>query len=313
MTLNCGNNTSLDSLNSIRDTIKGKLAEGKSALGDLQSQATSGLSALNGLKVEIPSDLRSLQTDLNSLLSNVQGDFASAVAQFKQNWGDVLPTDEINGYVNQIQNAGTDFDICSAIPNKELTGGTVKAKAPAAVTPNTNMTKPAEFTPTVTDARVGKITSTMTAWTDERIELSKQRDKYFKKIRDGFLAEQKTMRSEPHYDAIKAKVKETGKKSSQLVEEGSLSEAEIQFRQKYNAKGDEIRFIETREAAIVYVIIAYEAVLVSELEESEFAKIENAYFEKFADDKTEYERNKTAYTNNKASVIEWNNYLKTLK
>lgn len=141
----CGKNEALDSIMGKVDEIKGKLAEGMGALGDLEAKAGEALGELQAALPELPS-VTSLQGDLSAALASAQSDFAGALDSFKETWGDKLPEAEIQEYFDQINSVIGDptsllsFDPCEAFPNKELddTGAVVvkpKVAAPPTVKP----------------------------------------------------------------------------------------------------------------------------------------------------------------------------------
>ena len=175
MTLQCGSSAAVDALNSKRDEIKNALAQGKDAMADLESKAAEALSALEAVKVPIPSvAIPNLQEDINSVVSGLTSGLdisnplsgASAltslpgkIAEFTSTWSSVLPANEIQSYVDTmtstVTNAVTDptslldFDPCKQFPNKIIEtapDGTQKeaVKAPAVETPTVNATKPEE-------------------------------------------------------------------------------------------------------------------------------------------------------------------------
>jgi hypothetical protein len=136
--LNCGSSPALDSITGKVDEIKAKLAEGMSALGDLESKANEALAELQAALPEIPSAGPSLQGDVSALLAQMQTDAGGAIAAFKEAWGEAMSDGELQGYIDQVTAAISDplslasFDPCEAIPNKELDSATgevvVKAK-----------------------------------------------------------------------------------------------------------------------------------------------------------------------------------------
>ena len=125
----CGKNPALDDIMGKVDEIKGKLAEGMGALGDLEAKANEALAGLQAELPELPS-VTSLQGDLAAALGSAQSDFSGALASFKETWGDKLPISEIEGYFDQISGAISDptsllsFDPCKAFPNKEIDSST---------------------------------------------------------------------------------------------------------------------------------------------------------------------------------------------
>ena len=178
MTLNCGKSEALDALNEKRDEIKAALAQGKAGLADLQSKATEAITALNSVKVPLPSvAIPNLQEDINSVVTNLTSGLdianpltgASAlaslpgkIAEFKATWASVLPADEVQSYIDTMTSTVTnavidptslnDFDPCKQFPNKIIEtadDGTKKeaVKAKAVATPTTNAVKPEESAP----------------------------------------------------------------------------------------------------------------------------------------------------------------------
>ena len=103
----CVNNPALDDIMGKVDEIKGKLAEGMGALGDLEAKANEALAGLQAELPELPS-VTSLQGDLAAALGSAQSDFSGALANFQSTWGDKLPMSEIQGYFDQISSAISD-------------------------------------------------------------------------------------------------------------------------------------------------------------------------------------------------------------
>lgn len=138
MSLNCGSSAALDGINSKVDEIKAKLAEGMSALSDLESKASEAVADLNAALPELPSIGPSLQGSVSSLIAQIQVDAGGAIATFKAEWGEALGDGELQEYIDLVTNAISNplslasFDPCEAIPNKELDSSTgkvvVKAK-----------------------------------------------------------------------------------------------------------------------------------------------------------------------------------------
>ena len=167
MTLNCGKSEALDALNEKRDEIKAALAQGKAGLADLQSKATEAITALNSVKVPLPSvAVPNLQEDINNVVNQATADINTAltqlptqIANFQATWGEVLSDSEIQGYIDEMTNVVTgavtdptsllDFDPCSSFPNKVIETAddgtkTEATKAPAVTTPTTNAVTPEE-------------------------------------------------------------------------------------------------------------------------------------------------------------------------
>ena len=126
MSLTCGNSAALDSITGKVDEIKAKLAEGMSALGDLESKANEALGELQAALPELPVAGPSLQGDVSALIAQMQTDAGGAIAAFKEAWGEALGDGELQEYIDLVTNAISDplslasFDPCEAIPNKEL-------------------------------------------------------------------------------------------------------------------------------------------------------------------------------------------------
>jgi len=147
----CGKNEALDSIMGKVDEIKGKLAEGMAALGDLESKAQEALGELNAALPELPS-ATSLQADLNTAIAAAQADFSAALADFKATWGDKLSDSEIQEYFDKINEvisdptALLDFDPCKEFPNKELDDtGAVVVKPKVIETPTVKPEKTESF------------------------------------------------------------------------------------------------------------------------------------------------------------------------
>ena len=115
MTLNCGKSEALDALNEKRDEIKAALAQGKAGLADLQSKATEAITALNSVKVPLPSvAVPNLQEDINNVVNQATADINTAltqlptqIANFQATWGEVLSDSEIQGYIDEMTNVVT--------------------------------------------------------------------------------------------------------------------------------------------------------------------------------------------------------------
>lgn len=148
----CGKNEALDSITAKVDEIKGKLAEGMAALGDLESKAQEALGELQAALPELPT-ATSLQADLSAALAGAQSDFSAALADFKETWGDKLSDSEIQEYFDKINEvisdptALLDFDPCKEFPNKELDDtGAVVVKPKVIETPTVKPEKTPSFT-----------------------------------------------------------------------------------------------------------------------------------------------------------------------
>ena len=146
MSLLCGKNPALDAVNAVKDAIKAKLSDKKSALGGLASQAAALKSKLGELKATIPT-LDSFQAELAGLA----GATPAQVAAFKEKWnGKVAQLDSfIAKATSGIANA---LDFCKDVPNVKMdpaTGATV-SEAKEAQTPSSNPPSAEAVSPTVT-------------------------------------------------------------------------------------------------------------------------------------------------------------------
>ncbi|MBI19531.1 MAG: hypothetical protein CMB73_03040 [Euryarchaeota archaeon] len=276
--LNCGNNTALDDLTGKADEIKAKLAEGMAALGDLESKAGEITSALNDFAAEIPT-FNSLQADLNTALSQATTDASAAFATFREKWGDAIPEAEIQEYLDTITSIASDpaslltFDPCKAFPNKELnpSTGVVEQKAKKGTTPNTSVdfseflgTPTGDASPTSTTYE-SKITPEMTAWTQARRDNMDNQSQYFETVYKPYADKFAEMEQDPDFISLDKKIESSGKKSSQLIKEGRLTEGEMKVRDKWNAAVDEVDIIEARDALMSRQLIAYEFLITGEM------------------------------------------------
>lgn len=270
--LNCGNNTALDSLTGKADEIKAKLAEGMSALSDLESKAGEITSALNDFAASIPT-VNSLQADLNTALAQAATDASAAFATFREKWGDAIPESEIQGYLDTISSIASnplalaDFDPCKAFPNKELnpSTGAVAVKAKAASVPNTNNTLPEPYTPTITKTYEKKITDEMRAATRVGLDNLQAVEDYFAEQRKPLTARREAIANSAGWKSADKKAKSLGKKKSQLLEEGLLSEDEAKAVEKAFAWNDDNQSLKIRSYLMSRQLMAYKFVLRGEM------------------------------------------------
>ena len=133
MSLLCGKNPALDAVNAIRDQIKAKLADKKSALGGLASQVSAITSKISELQAKI-TNLDSFQAELAALV----GADAAKIAAFKEKWkGKVAELDAL--VAKTTSGIAGALDFCKDVPNVKMdpaTGATVQ-EAKESPTPNT--------------------------------------------------------------------------------------------------------------------------------------------------------------------------------
>lgn len=133
MSLLCGKNPALDAVNAIRDQIKAKLADKKSALGGLASQVSAITSKISELQAKI-TNLDSFQAELAALV----GADAAKIAAFKEKWKGKVA--ELDALVAKTTSGIADaLDFCKDVPNVKMdpaTGATVQ-EAKESPTPNT--------------------------------------------------------------------------------------------------------------------------------------------------------------------------------
>ena len=260
----CGKNAALDELTGKVDEIKGKLAEGMSALSDLESKANEALSSLTSLVPEIPS-FDSLQGDLAAALAAAQGDAAAAFATFKSKWGDALPEAEIQGYIDTITAIASDptalltFDPCKAFPNKEIdSAGKVVVKAKAAEVPKAeDFQEITPYEPVITKTYESKITDEMTAATQARKDNMQKQADYFKAIKKAHKAKRQAIKDDPGFKSAKKKASAAGKKASILLAEGKLTEAEAKGVEAAKAWNKELERIKARDYLMNTQLLAY--------------------------------------------------------
>lgn len=132
MSLLCGKNPALDAVNAIRDQIKAKLADKKSALGGLASQVSAITSKISELQAKV-TNLDSFQAELAALV----GADAAKIAAFKEKWKGKVA--ELDALVAKTTSGIADaLDFCKDVPNVKMdpsTGATVQ-EAKESPTPN---------------------------------------------------------------------------------------------------------------------------------------------------------------------------------
>lgn len=273
--LNCGNNAALDGIMGKVDEIKGKLAEGMSALSDLESKANEALADLQAALPEIPTG-DSLQADLAALITQMQADAGGAIAAFKEKYGEALPEGEIQGYIDQLNAVISDplslasFDPCKAFPNKEIDTATneVIVKAKEIEVPNVQPPKIVEYKPAEAPTTVkyeAKITDNMKANTAARQKALDDQEAYFKKIRNAHKELRLEIIRNPGYHPLNDKAKAAGKKRKQMKEEGLLTEAEVKLVDEILDWQETRKIIKARDGLMARQLFAYYLTLSGEM------------------------------------------------
>ena len=147
MSLLCGKNPALDAVNEIRDQIKAKLSDKKSALGGLASQVSAITSKISELQAKV-TNLDSFQAELAALV----GADPAKIAAFKEKWKGKV--EELDSLVAKVTGGISDaLDFCKDVPNVKMdpaTGSTVQ-EAKESPTPNTAPAKVEPVKQTVVD------------------------------------------------------------------------------------------------------------------------------------------------------------------
>tara|TARA_B100000287_G_scaffold176439_1_gene166435 strand:+ start:7037 stop:8113 length:1077 start_codon:yes stop_codon:yes gene_type:complete len=313
MSLNCGNNVSLDALNGMRDEIKTALSQGKAGLATMQAKAAEAVAKLNEIKVPLPSvALPSLQEDLNTLITNATADLNIAsislpthIETFKTTWGSVLSDTELQGYIDQatslvngaISSGGlSGFDPCKLFPNKEIKDGKVDTKAKKAETPNTNATEPEESAATldtvaeVLAKQASELPSVvspsgltyMTVYTEymaiavpNDIDIQSYFTAEHKSARDALDAHEKSNAST--LDGLINSSRNAGMKMRQLYESNQTSETEAKFLEKLWELQDASAFVDTRKAIFHEMDKSHRKYLIGEIDKEDFDNREAGY------------------------------------
>lgn len=289
MALNCGANTSLDSLNEVRDNIKSALAEGKAALGDLQSKVSEATAQFEGLKAEIEENVSSLQEDLQGLSTKFGEEFAAAQSELLEKWGDVVDAAQLDQYVASIPSLDDILsgsaslpDLCTTVENiavKINEDGTKEKiqKAAAALKPNIKMPEIPKFESVVNDlstqVSTGNPSSGLTYSTIAATAPLSQTTAYFNgrnarlrqeyEVKIAALKEERQVRrADPLYKSILKKTKDSGLKGAQLQERGLLTTEENDFRVKFITEIlDPIRDLKYSWNIVGTLLSAYEDVV----------------------------------------------------
>ena len=325
--LNCGNNAALDGIMGKVDEIKGKLAEGMSALSDLESKANEALADLQAALPEIPTG-DSLQADLAALITQMQADAGGAIAAFKEKYGEALPEGEIQGYIDQLNAVISDplslasFDPCKAFPNKEIDTATneVIVKAKEIEVPNVQPPKIVEYKPAEAPTTVkyeSKITDNMKANTAARQKALDDQEAYFKPIRNAHKEKATEIKSRPLYGELNAKAKAAGKKRKQMKEEGLLTEAEVKIVDDIHEWMETRKIIKARDGLMARQLFAYYLVLSGEMPQEVYdteANTPETYLQGGknnaipAGDIAKFHEISNAVAATKAGAIEWKAY-----
>jgi hypothetical protein len=299
--LNCGSSPALDSITGKIDEIKAKLADGMSALGDLESKATAALGELQAALPEIPSIGPSLQADVGALIAQMQTDAGGAIAAFKEAWGEALGDGELQGYIDQVTAAISDplslasFDPCEAIPNKELDSATgeVVAKAkemkiptippiaiPAFVTTNIDLTQlPSSVSPAGTSRSSSGFGAALNA-----------RGKVLEKINQHFTPKVKAARLAYEAEKKKPQYKQTGgqgingqgaAKRQRLYASGKMTSAQVTWYEKFLDLEIDYHNVQTRRDNIKDQLVIYIEVLTGRVTQENFDKGEKAFKDDF--------------------------------
>lgn len=145
MSLLCGKNPALEAVNAIRDQIKAKLADKKSALGGIASQVSAITSKISELKAKV-TNLDSFQAELAALV----GADPAKIAAFKEKWKGKVA--ELDALVAKATSGISDaLDFCKDVPNIKMdptTGSTVQ-EAKESPTPNAAPAEPEPVKETV--------------------------------------------------------------------------------------------------------------------------------------------------------------------
>jgi len=284
MTLICGNNVSLEALDGVTDEIEAALAQGKAGLAQLEAKAAEALTALESVKVPIPSvALPNLQNEINSVVTSLTADLNTAVATLPAKIAELqttfsgLPSTELDGYIDQIttivntavsSGSLTGFDPCSLFPNKEVAAdGSIVEKAKAVLTPNVNATTPEESAATVqtvtehTDLQPSKKPSTISPSGKSYDEVMDEWDRvtgiidpmievYWKGLNDDAVKAHDdyiAANSSPRSELINLQ-RNTGRKALDLYQNGRMSESVAKYYEGEQDLLRDLELLDSREA-----------------------------------------------------------------
>tara|TARA_B100000927_G_scaffold243198_2_gene205143 strand:- start:12263 stop:13327 length:1065 start_codon:yes stop_codon:yes gene_type:complete len=284
MTLICGNNVSLEALDGVTDEIEAALAQGKAGLATLEAKAAEALTALESVKVPIPSvALPNLQDEINSAVTSLTANLDVAItslpgkiAQLQETFSG-LPSDELQGYIDQmttiVQTAVTSgsltgFDPCSLFPNKEVAAdGSIVEKAKAVETPNVNATKPEDSAakvqtvtehkdqqpskkPSVVSPSGKSYDEVMTEWDRVTGIIDPMIEVYWRILKDDAnkaYEDYKKANSSPRSQLINLQ-RTTGRKALDLYQAGKMPQRVAQYYEKEQELLRTITLIDSREA-----------------------------------------------------------------
>ena len=105
----------------------------------------------------------------------------------------------------------------------------------------------------------------MTAWTQARQDNMDNQSQYFETVYKPYADKFAEMEQDPDFISLDKKIESSGKKSSQLIKEGRLTEGEMKVRDKWNAAVDDVDIIEARDALMSRQLIAYEFLITGEM------------------------------------------------
>lgn len=302
--LNCGSSPALDSITGKVDEIKAKLAEGMSALGDLESKANEALGELQAALPEIPAIGPSLQGDVSALLAQMQTDAAAAIATFKEAWGEALSDGEIQGYIDTVTAAISDplslasFDPCEAIPNKELDSSTgeivVKAKEMKIPTepPAKLLDFASNFATLVDNTQIASSVSpagTSRSSSGFGAALN-ARGKVLEKINKHFTPKVKAARLAYEAEKKKSEYKQTGgqgingqgaAKRHRLYITGKMTDSQVKWYEKFLDLEIEYHNVQTRRDNIKDQLVIYIEFLTGRVSKENFDKGEKVFKDDF--------------------------------
>lgn len=155
----CGASEALEEVKGLANDIKGLLAEGKDALGDLESLAGELQTAVNDGLAEVQDAaneaISSIQDEIAELQTKFGEEFAAAKEELREKWGDAVDDidellDGIPSLTDLLSGDGVAVDLCADVPDlkkevqqirNEVTGEVETVirdiqNAPAAVTPS---------------------------------------------------------------------------------------------------------------------------------------------------------------------------------
>ena len=347
MTLICGQNVSLEELKGKTSEIEELLAQGKAGLAQLQAKAAEALTALESVKVPIPSvALPNLQDEINSAVTSLTANLDVAIsslpgkiAQLEATFSG-LPSTELQGYIDQmttvVQTAVTSgsltgFDPCSLFPNKEVAAdGSIVEKAKKVETPNTNPQKPEEtaatFQPIIEhekeqpQKKASEISPSGLVYADviEKFEeaadiIYAMSDVYWRGLEDAAV--------KAHDDYIAANSSQrselinlqrnTGRKALDLYQNGRMSESVAKYYEGEQDLLRDLELLDSREALFYDIELEYLNYLAGLTEKSEWDHIIDNYAkqENLADDYFKWVQIQNQWDKYKQEVINRSKYL----